>query len=184
METVELLLHPVRIRIVHAMYDGRTRTTTELRSLLPDVSKATLYRHTSLLVEGGLLVVADEQPVRGSMERHYRLHRGRVVLDPEAAAALSLDDFRRAFAVATATLMAEFNTYLERGDAAPVADLVGFRQYSLWLSPDELAEMIAELREVIVARAANEPTPQRTRHLLSPIVFPAEGPPTRGDTSS
>lgn len=179
MDTVDLLLHPVRLRLVHAMYDGRTRTTTELCALLPDVSKATVYRHVGLLADGGLLSVEGEQRVRGSVERRYRLHRARAVIDADAAASMSLEDYRRGFAVAMATLLAEFNAYLERDGADPPADLVGFRQHALWLSRDELAEMIGEMREVIVSRMGHDPSPERTRHLLSPILFPAEGPSQR-----
>lgn len=174
MDTVDLLLHPVRMRLVHAMHDGRTRTTTELCALLPDVSKATVYRHVGLLADGGLLAVEGEQRVRGSVERRYRLHRDRAVIDPATAAALSPEDYRRAFAVAMATLLAEFNAYLDRDGAAPVSDAVGFRQHALWLSPDELQELIGELRAAIAPRLAHTPSPERTRHLLSPILFPAE----------
>ncbi|MFD7491003.1 helix-turn-helix domain-containing protein [Streptomyces sp. NPDC059832] len=178
MDTVDLLLHPVRMRLVHAMHDGRTRTTTELCALLPDVSKATVYRHVGLLADGGLLAVEGEQRVRGSVERRYRLHRTRAVIDPGTIAAMSPEDYRRGFAVAMATLLAEFNAYLDREDADPTADLVGFRQHTLWLSRDELIEMIGELREVIVARMSHAPSPERTRHLLSPILFPTEAPST------
>ncbi|MEU4549253.1 hypothetical protein [Nonomuraea dietziae] len=36
--------------------------------------------------------------------------------------------------------------------------------------------MISELRRTIVARMANEPTPERAQYLLSPILFPLEEP--------
>lgn len=180
MDTVDLLLHPVRMRVVHAMHDGRTRTTSELCALLPDVSKATVYRHVGLLADGGLLVVEGEQRVRGSVERRYRLHRARTVIDEAAAASMSPEDYRRGFAVAMATLLAEFNAYLDREGADPAADLVGFRQHALWLSQDELVEMISEMRDVIAARMGHTPSPERTRHLLSPILFPAETPPPGG----
>ncbi|WP_336049182.1 hypothetical protein [Streptomyces sp. CA2R101] len=99
------------------------------------------------------------------------------MIDADAAAAMSLEDYRRGFAVAMATLLAEFNAYLARDGADPSADSVGFRQHALWLSQDELAEMIGDLREVIVSRMGHDPSPERTRHLLSPIVFPAEARP-------
>ncbi|MFD9428378.1 hypothetical protein [Streptomyces sp. NPDC060054] len=70
--------------------------------------------------------------------------------------------------------MAEFDAYLDRDGAEPTADLVGFRQHALWLSQEEIAEMINDLRSVIVARMNREPSPERTRYLLSPILFPAE----------
>ncbi|GII53757.1 transcriptional regulator [Planotetraspora thailandica] len=177
MDAVDLLLHPVRLRIVHAMSGGRALTTAELCALLPDVSKATVYRHVGLLADGGLLDVDGEQRVRGAVERRYRLNRPRTVIDAATAAAVPAEEHRRVFAVAMATLLAEFNAYLDREQADPAADLVGYRQHALWLSPDERAEMIRDLREVIVARMGNEPAPGRIRHLLSPILFPAEEPP-------
>ncbi|MCO6004389.1 helix-turn-helix domain-containing protein [Actinoallomurus purpureus] len=177
MDTVDLLLHPVRLRVVHAMSGERTLTTAQLCDLLPDVSKATVYRHVGLLADGGLLEVDGEQRVRGAVERRYRLCRARAVIDAETAASVSPEDHRRVFAVAMATLLAEFNAYLDRDHADPVADAVGYRQHAIWLSPDERAEMIGELRDVIVSRMAHEPSPDRVRHLLSPILFPAETTP-------
>ncbi|MEV6261074.1 helix-turn-helix domain-containing protein [Streptomyces sp. NPDC051784] len=174
MESVDLLLHPVRMRIVHAMHDGRTRTTTELCALLPDVSKATVYRHVGILAEGGLLAVEEERRVRGSVERCYRLHRERAVIDAETAASLTPDSYRKAFAVAMATLTAEFNAYTNREGADPVGDMVGFRQHAMWLNPDELGELIEDLREVIAPRLMLGPAPGRRRHLISPVLFPAD----------
>ncbi|WUD77760.1 helix-turn-helix domain-containing protein [Streptomyces sp. NBC_00510] len=174
MDTVDLLLHPVRLRIVHAMSGNRTLTTSQLCDLLPDVSKATVYRHVGLLADGGVLEVEDEQRVRGAVERHYRLRRERAVVDAETAASVSREDHRRVFAVAMAALMAEFNAYLDRDGADPAADLVGYRQHALWLSDEERAALIADLRRVLLPRLANGPAPGRTRHLVSPILFPAE----------
>jgi AcrR family transcriptional regulator len=156
------------------MSGGRTLTTSQLCDRMPDVSKATVYRHVGLLADGGVLEVEGEQRVRGAVERLYRLRRGRAVIDAEAVASASVEDHRRVFAVAMTTLMAEFNAYLDRDDADPTADSVGYRQHALWLSQDELAEMINDLRRAIVPRMVNEPAPGRTRYLLSPILFPTE----------
>jgi DNA-binding transcriptional ArsR family regulator len=176
-DTLELLLHPVRLRITWCMSGGHTRTTSELCAHLPDIPKTTVYRHVGLLVEGGLLEVADEQRVRGAVERRYRLRRDRAVIDADAAASMSLDDHRHGFAAAMAALLAEFNAYLDRDGADPVADSVSYRQGTLWLSPDELAEMIGALREVFASRAGNKPVPGRSPHLVSAIFFPIEEPP-------
>ncbi|MGW9043146.1 hypothetical protein ACWGQL_11395 [Streptomyces lydicus] len=55
--------------------------------------------------------------------------------------------------------------------------MVGYRQHAVWLSEDERAELIEEMRAVLVSRMGNGPSPRRTRHLLSPVLFPAEQPP-------
>lgn len=181
MDTLELLGHPVRLRIVHAMRGGRTRTTAQLCALLPDVSKAMVYRHVDLLATGGILEVADERRVRGAIERHYQLRPDRASIAPDTAAALSPDDHRRGFAVAVAALVAEFNAYLDRDTTNPSTDPVGYQQHAIWLNRDELTAMISELRNAILPRLANQPTPDRTRYLLSPILFPSEQPTTDTD---
>jgi DNA-binding transcriptional ArsR family regulator len=174
MDTVELLLHPVRLRIIHAFSGGRTLTTSQLLARMPDVSKATMYRQVSLLAEGGLLEVDGEQKVGGIIERRYRLCRSRAVIDAETAASASLEDYRRAFAVSMAALLGEFNAYLDRRGSDPITDAVGFQQLALWLSQEERAELIREMRKAIVPQLKNGPEPGRQQHLLSPILFPIE----------
>jgi len=122
-------------------------------------------------------VTADEAD--GAVERRYRLNRTRAVIDPEAAASMSLDDHRHGFAAAMAALLAEFNTYLDREHADPTADSVSYRQFPLWLNQQELAGLISEVRSSIVPKMNNKPTPDRRPHLLSTILFPIEEPPPR-----
>ena len=96
---------------------------------------------------------------------------------------MSLDDHRRGFAGAMAALLAEFNGYLDSVGADPVADGVGYRQGSVWLTRDELAEMVEQLRAVFVSRAANRPAPGRRLHLMSAIFFPIAEPPADAENA-
>ncbi|MET8625094.1 helix-turn-helix domain-containing protein [Kitasatospora sp. NPDC004669] len=179
-DAADLLLHPVRLRVVHALAGGRVLTTSQLCARLSGVSKVTVYRHVALLAEAGFLEVAQEQRVRGAVERHYRLRKDRPVIDAAAAAAMTKDDHRRGFAAAMAVLLAEFNAYLDREDADPVAQGVSYRQGTFWLSPEELAELGGELLAVLAPRLANGPTSGREPYLLSPILFPVAPPPEEG----
>jgi DNA-binding transcriptional ArsR family regulator len=173
-DTLDLLVHPVRLRIVFAMSGGQTHTTSDLCAHLPDVPKTSVYRHVGLLADAGVLEVADEQRVHGAVERHYRLRQDRAAIGAEVAAAMTLDDHRRAFAAGMAAVLAEFNAYLARPGADPTADQVGYRQGVLWLTPDELTKMIDELRSVIREAVGNEPAPGRSPHLMTAIFFPTE----------
>jgi DNA-binding transcriptional ArsR family regulator len=174
MDALELLAHPVRLRIVHALRGGRTLTTAGLSTLLPDVSKAMVYRHVDLLAGAGVLEVAQERRVRGAVERLYRLRADRATVTSETSAALAPDDYWRVFVTALTVLTAEFRSYLDREDADPSGDQVGFRQHAIWLSREELEQLIADLRHVIVPLLANQPTAERGRYLLSPVLFPME----------
>ncbi|WP_327637037.1 helix-turn-helix domain-containing protein [Kribbella sp. NBC_00482] len=172
MGPLELLGHPVRLRIVHALRGGRSLTTAELGERIADVSKATLYRHVELLAEGGILEVAEERRVRGAVERHFRLRVASASITPEQLEQLTVEDHRRGFAAAMAALVAEFNAYVERDGADPIADLVGYRQHGIWLTEAELHQLIEGLRAAILPALSNEASPGRSRYLLSPILFP------------
>jgi DNA-binding transcriptional ArsR family regulator len=176
--TADLLLHPVRLRIVHALSGARELTTTQLRARMPDVSKVTMYRQVALLADGGFLEVAGEQRVHGAAERRYRLRQDRPVIDAGAAAAMTPEEHRRGFAAAMAVLIAEFNAYLDRDGADPAADGVSYRQGMLWLSPAERTEMTRKMLAVLHDSTANKPAPGRAPYLLSPILFPAVPPET------
>ncbi|HET9102754.1 MAG TPA: helix-turn-helix domain-containing protein [Solirubrobacteraceae bacterium] len=171
---MELLLHPVRTRIIHALSGGRIRTTTELADRLWDVSRATVYRQVAVLVDGGILEVAGERRVRGAIERRYRLRGDRARVSRDTAETMSIQRHREAFASATAVLVAEFNAYLDQPNADPVADRAGYVQVPLWLTPRELAGVQQAIVEAIAANQENAPSSRRRPYLISPIVFPID----------
>ncbi len=179
MDSLDVLTHPIRLRIVHALGGGRPLTTAQLCARIPEASKATVYRHIGLLMSGGILEVAEERKVRGAIQRHYRLRQDRAVIGSDVVGMLTPDDHLQAFATAMTALLAEFTTYLDREGADPVADQVGYRQHVLWLSPAELEELVRELRAAIAAKHANQPSPGRAQYLLSPIHFPLVAPQLR-----
>ena len=174
MTVLDLLLHPVRLRIVNAMSGGRTLTTAQLRARLKKIPQATLYRHVGMLVDGGILEVDGEVQVRGTVERRYRLSQERARITPDMARSMSLDQHRYAFASAMATLIAEFNAYLEQKGAKPFTDSVGYRQFALWLTDAERSALVAEVSAALLSRFRNEPSPERRPYLVSTILFPTE----------
>ncbi|MGH8128402.1 MAG: helix-turn-helix domain-containing protein, partial [Gammaproteobacteria bacterium] len=88
---IDVLLHPIRLRIVRAFLGDAKLTARDLAERLGDVPQATLYRHLNRLAEAGVLTVTSESPVRGAMERTYRFNSKAVkvpsgdfgVIDPE-----------------------------------------------------------------------------------------------------
>ncbi|NIH88333.1 helix-turn-helix domain-containing protein [Amycolatopsis granulosa] len=174
MDITQLILHPIRLRIVNAVFDGRPFTTSQLRERLPDVPKATMYRHVGLLVESGLIEVDGEERKAGAVERTYRLHRSRTVIDGAAAAAMSNEDHRRGFAAGIASLLGEFEVYLGGRGADPTADMVTYRQVPLWLDDAEKEALYDDLIAAIRKRLDHKPSADRRRHLLATIMFPAQ----------
>ncbi|MGW6442981.1 helix-turn-helix domain-containing protein [Lentzea sp. NPDC055074] len=170
MANLDLLLHPVRMRVVQALLDGRPSTTTQLRKRMPEVPPATMYRHVAVLADAGVLEVLEEKRVRGIMERTYRLRADRVqIADREA---MTLDDHRRAFTAFAGSLLADFGRYLGREPADPAADGVTYQQAALWLTDEEHASLLAEVRAAVAARAGGEAGNGRTRRMVSLVAMP------------
>jgi DNA-binding transcriptional ArsR family regulator len=178
MATIEALLSPVRLRIIHAVRDGGPFTTTTLCDRLPDVSKATMYRQVAVLADAGILEIESEERVRGAVERTYRLQAARTPMDPEAIAAMTIADHHQLFTAAVGALLAEFTAYLGREGVDPTADSVSYRQFSLWLTEDEKASLIHNVTEALRPLMTNPASADRRPHLLSTILFPTMANPS------
>jgi hypothetical protein len=95
--SAELLLHPVRLRIVQAFLGDRALTTAQLRAELSDVPAASVYRQVARLVEAGVLSVVAERRVRGAVERTYVMRAAAARISAGELAKMSPDEHRQAF---------------------------------------------------------------------------------------
>lgn len=170
-QRADLLLHPVRLRIVQTLV-GQPMTAGEVKDLLGDVAQATLYRHLKLLHEGGMLEVIDERQVRGGVERTYQVVTEAVSLGSADLTSADADDHFRYFATFVGTLLNSYAGYLRNGTPDLEADRVGFRQVPLWLSDRELDELIEELSAAIQSRLENKAATGRRRRLITSVVMP------------
>ncbi|RMB81037.1 helix-turn-helix domain-containing protein [Streptomyces shenzhenensis] len=171
MATANFLLHPVRLRILQTLL-GAELTTAQLRERLPDVSPATMYRHVAALTQAGILEVVRERPVRGTVERSYRVRQGKALVDADARTTMTKDDHRQAFTVFTGALMADFDRYLSHDDAEPARDGVLYRQGAVWATEEEYAALVEEFTAAVARRTHTTPGDGRTRHVLSLVLVP------------
>jgi DNA-binding transcriptional ArsR family regulator len=168
----DLLLHPIRLRVIQALAGGRRLAPGELAAELDDVPTASLYRHIRTLSDAGVLAVVEERPARGTPQRVYALVEGAASLSPDELAHASADDHLRYFAVFLAGLLDSFGRYVEAGDADFVADGVGYRQVPLELTDQEFAELAGRLNAAIAPVLHNRPAPGRRRRMLTTVVMP------------
>lgn len=176
MDVSELLLHPLRLRIVHAFAGEVSLSTAQIGQRLPDVPKATLYRHVALLVDAGILKLESERRVQGAVERRYRLDRERARFTQQMVDDADPEQLRTAFAVAMSVLLTEFTGYTNTPDIDLARDAVGFRQHAIWLTDDERDRLIEGMRAAIAPVLLNTPSQDRAAYLLSPILFPVGRP--------
>ena len=170
----ELVLHPLRMRIIMAIA-GRQLTTRQLAAVLDDVPQATLYRHINRLSEGGVLSVVAQRRVRGAVEKVYVLGPNGGIVPPEEMTELDKEQHMRYFTTFVATLLEDFASYLERApEVDPIVDGVGYHKVPLELSDQELVEMAQAINQALEPFRDNNPNPERLRRLFATIVIPAD----------
>jgi hypothetical protein len=172
--SADLLLHPVRLRIVQAFLGDRALTTTELRAELPDVPAASLYRHVARLVDAGVLGVVSERRVRGALERTYILRLAAANIGVGEFEKMTVDEHRQAFTAFVAGLLGDFDRYLARADIDPIRDGVSYNLAAMWLDDAELGELRRDIARVFGPRLANAPGPGRRRRILGSVLLPGE----------
>ncbi|MHB1802080.1 MAG: helix-turn-helix domain-containing protein [Actinomycetes bacterium] len=173
MASTDLLLHPVRLRIVQAFLGDRALTTTQLAAELDDMPAGSIYRHVALLTKAGVLQVVAQRRVRGAVERTYTLRLAAAQLNPAEIATMTPEEHRHAFMAFVAGLLADFDRYLAAGRPDPARDGAGYRLAALWLTDAELAEFFRDLAAVVQPRLANPPGASRRRRVVAGDLLPA-----------
>jgi len=173
MASADLLLHPVRLRIVQAFLGDRALTTTQLAAELDDVPAGSLYRHVALLTKEGVLQVVAERRVRGAVERTYTLRLLVAQIGLGEAAAMTPAEHSHAFMAYAAGLIADFDRYLAAG-VPDVRDGVRYNIAAMWLTDAEYADFLGDLVTVFQPRLANAPGKGRRRRMVYLVLLPGK----------
>ncbi len=178
----DLILHPIRMRVIVALGAGVPMAAAQLLERMPDVPPATLYRHLTVLRQGGIITFADEararaigdHRTRGAIERRFILCSGAASLGPADIADATPDDHLRWFAAFVASLLGAFGRYVAGGTPDLARDGVGYREVVLQLSDAELASMAGALNAALMPFVANLPAEGRTARLFATVLLPAD----------
>jgi DNA-binding transcriptional ArsR family regulator len=176
MASLDLLLHPLRLRILQEFFGRTPLTTADLARSLGDVPPATLYRHVARLVDGGVLAVSDQRRVGGAVERVYEFRPEATMLGTGDLAGLAVDDHRHAFLAFVAGLVASFDRYLAAaGDGVDLRrDGVTYSMSGAWLDDAEFAQLLADIGALLTPLYRNQPREGRRRRLLASALMPLD----------
>ncbi|NWJ45086.1 MAG: helix-turn-helix domain-containing protein [Chloroflexi bacterium] len=170
---LELILHPVRIRILTALHN-RNLTPQELSDELVSVPSATLYRQLNRMLEGGLVKVAEERPVRGTVEKVYALNLEAPGLTQADLEKATREDLLQLFTLFTISSIGDFSRYLQAVEKPDfLKDGVAFTKAPLYLSDEELALLNRQIAELLLKALENKPSPERRYRFWSTIVMPS-----------
>lgn len=168
---VELIIHPVRLRILQALGTG-PKTTAQIAAELKDVPISSLYRHLRLLLEGEMIGIHETRIVRGIQEKRYELAQAPRVRQ-EDLDGLSAEEHMRFFATYLVTLLQGFGQYLETAKKVDYgADRTGYTEVEIQASDEEFDAVSKKLNEAIIPLLQNKPALNRRLRKLAIITFP------------
>ncbi|MFZ0545992.1 MAG: helix-turn-helix domain-containing protein [Candidatus Promineifilaceae bacterium] len=165
----ELIIHPIRLRIVRTLLFG-PQTTQELAEQLPDVPKSSLYRHLRLLLEGEMIGIAEARLVQGIQEKVYELVQ-MPHLSRQEFAELSAEEHLRYFTTFMAILLQGFADYLAANPDFQ-SDLVGYNEIAVWATPEDFDRFNQKLGAAILPLMRQEKGNGRHQYKLATVVYP------------
>lgn len=167
----DLIVHPVRIRILQALTHGPL-TTQQISDRLSDTPTSSIYRHLKILLKNKLIEVAETRQVKAIEEKVYRLTQ-MAHLSAGDVAELTTDQHLRYFITYMATLLQEFSSYLDTSeDADLVADRVGYTQTTFYATRKEFDLMTKTINEAIIPLLQNKAGGKRELHKFAFVTYP------------
>lgn len=168
MDVSKLLLNPARLRILQYISLHGEGTASDVCQSMQDIPKATVYRHTKLLEDNGLLQVVKENRVRGAVEKVYSVNKGALLLDDG-------DTTSHIAAGYFIGLMRDIELYLKNMDADLKRDMIFFNSAILNVSDEEYKQMLDKIALMLKQYMELPPAANRKMRKLSMVSsFPIE----------
>lgn len=167
----ELIIHPVRIRIVHAVL-ARELTSRQIAEQMPDVPQATLYRQIKLLLDGGLLHQVSERRVNGIVERTYTMPAGSAHLTRSEFATITPEEHARFFAIFCSGLSGALDRYTRQERFDVVRDGMTYFQARPNLTDDEARQLRLDMLALVERYGRRPDAPGRRRRMVGVALIP------------
>jgi len=166
----DLILHPVRMKVLQTLASGRRRTVQQIAEKLPEVPQATLYRHLKKLLDAKVIEVVEENQVRGTIEKVYALPESNEVLSREEILKAGPDEHLEYFMKFLGLVLMDFKAYLSQPNYDFEKDMVSFRQATIYASDEEYREFTRKYVELITPLLQNEEAPHRKKRTITNIL--------------
>lgn len=140
----EVILNPIRMRIIQELSIGQSITATELCERIGDVPRTTMYRHINILIENNILSVVSEKKIRGSLERTIALNISEITRHNTIE-----NGAQNAFGFLMSNY-AKFHNYFSGENPDPEKDRIFLNNTALMMSDTEFEKFIIELRALIL----------------------------------
>lgn len=169
---MECITNPVKCKLLLEIYSRGEATARHLSDTLGDIPQATLYRNLKKMLSDGIIKVVEETQVRGTVEKTYALafnfNEDFETILAENSGTLYMQVFTQYFL----GFAKQFREYCKSPNINIKEDMSGFSLSHIYLSDEELTELMKDLSDVIHAAEKNTPKAGRKLRTLGLIVSP------------
>lgn len=166
------ITNPVQCKLLLEIYSQEQTTAKHLSDVLSDIPQATLYRNLKKMLNDGILKVVEETQVRGTVEKTYALA---FDLNSDFETILAENSgtlYMQVFMQYLLGFAKQFREYCKSPNINIKNDMSGFSLSHIYLSDEELTELMKNISSVIHATDKNEPKAGRKLRTLGLIVSP------------
>lgn len=169
---MECITNPIKCKLLLEIYSQGRATAKHLSDILGDIPQATLYRNLRKMLSDGILKIVDETQVRGTVEKTYALAIDFNSGFEEILAENSGTLYMQAFMQYLLGFAKQFREYCKSPNINIIEDMSGFSLSHLYLSDEELNDLMKRISSAINAAEKNEPRADRKLRTLGLIVSP------------
>ncbi len=140
----EIMLNPIRMRIIQELSKMESTTTSELCRKISDVPRTTMYRHIKILIENDILSVISEEKVRGSFEREIALNI------PEITKHNTIENAATNALGFLMSIYGKLHNYFHGENPEPGKDKIFMNNTVLMMNDTEFDQFTEELRKLLL----------------------------------
>lgn len=171
---MDCITNPVKCKLLLEINSQGKATAKHLSDTYHDIPPATLYRHLKKMLSDGILKVVEETQVRGTIEKTYALafdlNSDLETILAENSGTLYMQMFMQYFL----GFARQFREYCKFPNINIKKDMSGFSLAPIYLSDEELTELIKSISNIIKAVEKNEPKAGRKLRTIGIIASPPE----------
>ncbi len=165
MEMAEIIMNPVRQRIIQYFLVHETGAVKEIRKALPDIPSASLYRHMKILTDNSILTVVSENRIRGTVESIYQLNKNMMDLDDTDGSVVQMS---------LLSICESFAKYFSAGHADPKKDMLMMSTCTLTLTDEEFMDFLSKINQIALKYMNAEVTENSKIRQVTLISSPTE----------
>lgn len=174
---MDCITNPVKCKLLLEIHSQGKATAKHLSDIYNDIPQATLYRHLKKMLSDGILQVAEETQVRGTVEKTYALASNISSSIETMVEENSGELYMQYFMQYILGFAKQFQQYCQSPEIDIKKDMTGFSLCPLYLSDEELTALITDISQRINEVKKNEPGPGRKLRTIGIIVSPVENRP-------